>query len=261
MFARKMFSKKQILSAMAGVAMLALPVSALAGHHDDDDWNRPRPYAQHDQGWHQGWMRKQWKHGGWNGTPAQRPPVNYAQPVVQPYGWNNGDEGECDRDGDRCEQAYAPAPVYQPYAPPNYGYNPGAWGGDQDGDEGGAYSSYLQPPPTGNNRSQSLGWLIAKRQQTMVTIAQLRARHDSRGAARLVPVVTALNRRIAALNRVGYNGGYAPPQNYATGAPSNALPYNGGSYYNGGYSGAPYTGNPTVDALSSLAVPFLSGVR
>ena len=102
---------------------------------------------------------------------------------------------------------------------------------------------------------------MAKRQQTMVTIAQLRARHDSRGAARLVPVVTALNRRIAALNRVGYNGGYAPPLNYATGAPSNALPYTGGSYYNGGYTGAPYTGNPTVDAFTAIAVPFLSGVR
>jgi hypothetical protein len=30
-----MFSRKQILSALKGVAMLALPVSAFAAHHDN----------------------------------------------------------------------------------------------------------------------------------------------------------------------------------------------------------------------------------
>jgi hypothetical protein len=48
-------SKKNVLSAMVGLAMLALPAGALAGHHQDWD-DHPRPYAWHDQGWHRGWF-------------------------------------------------------------------------------------------------------------------------------------------------------------------------------------------------------------
>lgn len=258
MFAKKILSKKRFLSAMAGVAMLALPVSAFAGHHDH--WDHPRPNAWHDQGWHKGWMKHQWAHGGQYGTPAQRA-----------YGWNNGYGRECDEDGDRCGWgANAPAPAYQP----NYGYNPGVWTGDEDDDnEARAYPSYLQPSPAGSAPSQSLSWLMAKRQRTMATIARLRARHDARGAARLVPTVTALNRRIGRLNnRLGYSGnyGYAPATGYM--APANSpfnsvpynppIPYNSANPYSGtGYYNAPYTGNPTMDALTAIAVPMLSGVR
>jgi hypothetical protein len=48
--------KKNVLSAVVGLAMLALPASALAGHHQDwDDY--PRPYASHHQAPHQGWFK------------------------------------------------------------------------------------------------------------------------------------------------------------------------------------------------------------
>jgi hypothetical protein len=265
MFAKEIFSKKRILSALAGAAMLALPVSAFAGHHDH--WNHPRPNAWHDHGWHNGWMRHQRARGGWYGPRAER--GWYGPPAQRPYGWNNG--YGCDEDGDRCGWgAGAPMPSYQP----NYGYRPGVWRGDDDGDEGaaGAYPSYLQQSPAGLPPSQSLSWLMAKRQRTMATIAQLRARHDSRGAARLVPSVTALNRRIATLNnRSGYNGNYGyGPTSYVAPVTSsfNPLPYNSpipyntaNPYYGGGYYNTPYTGNPTVDALSALAIPMLSGIH
>jgi len=103
---------------------------------------------------------------------------------------------------------------------------------------------------SGSTPSQSPSWLMAKRQRTMATIAQLRARHDSRGAARLVPTVTALNRRISGLNhQLGCS--VAPMSSQA-----NAIPYNNSAYSNGSYAT-----NPTVDALSAIAVPMLSGIR
>jgi hypothetical protein len=52
--------------------------------------------------------------------------------------------------------------------------------------------------------SQSLDALIAKRHNAMENIAALHAQGDSRGAARLVPIVQALNQRINSV------GPYAP---------------------------------------------------
>jgi len=46
-------SKKSVLSAITGVAMLALPAIAFAGHQYDWD-DDPQPYAWHDQGCHRG---------------------------------------------------------------------------------------------------------------------------------------------------------------------------------------------------------------
>ncbi len=220
-----MFSRKQILSAIVGVAMLALPVSAFAGHHDGD-WNRPRPFAWHDQGLHRGWAKHQWTQGGWYGTPAQRAPINVASPAYPPYAWN------------RHHQWLAPEPPYQAY-PPAYGYAPVA-------------STNCNPAAvySGSTPSQSPSWLTTKRYNTMRTIAQLRARGDSRGAARLVPTVKALNQRIGGLNRQR-GCGVAPMS-----AQANAIPYNNSAYYNGSYAN-----NQTVNALSTIAVPMLSGIR
>jgi hypothetical protein len=242
-----MLSKTTIFSALAGLALLALPVSAIAGHdHDRDDL---RPQRWHDRGWHRGWEHQarsdEW-HGGWYGGPQQR----FDQ-------WNDRRADGCDEDGDDCDGQEGGTGA-------NYGYYPGAWNG-------------ALPGYSGSRAGQSLPWLLAKRQQTMVTIANLRARHDSRGAARLVPTVKALNRRIATVNRYGSNGYRYSPGSYVApptlGTPYSPVTYGGSpyagnypnygnyNYANSGYYGAPYTGNPTVDALTSIAVPLLTGVR
>ncbi|MGO9267287.1 MAG: hypothetical protein ACLQBA_20825 [Candidatus Binataceae bacterium] len=229
-----MFSKKQILSAMAGIAMLALPVSAFAGHHDHDgEWNRPRPFAPHDQGWHRGWDNHQRNRGGWYGTPAQRPFVNNA------YGWN--------RYGHRWQPPVMPYSAYGP----GYGGHmrpTQAYAGAPNCNAAAAY---------GSTPATSQSWMMTKRYNTMNTIAQLRARGDSRAAGRLVPTVTALNQRIGGLNnQFGCNGGYGyAPSSYSGPASYGAMPYNG---Y--GYNGS-YANNQTVNTLSTIAVPMLSGIR
>ena len=50
-----MTTRKSILAAIVGLAMLAMPVRALAGDHHHGNWDdNPRPQAWHDQGWHNG---------------------------------------------------------------------------------------------------------------------------------------------------------------------------------------------------------------
>ena len=57
-------------------------------------------------------------------------------------------------------------------------------------------------------------------------------------------------------NQFGCNGGYGyAPSSYAGPANYGATPYNG---Y--GYNGA-YANNQTVNTLSTIAVPMLSGIR
>jgi hypothetical protein len=103
---------KSILSALAGMAMLALPASALAGHHHE--WNgNQRPFAWHDQGEHRGWF----KHHGYDARPVR----------VE----DEDDEGEhcrrpvertpaflCDDDGDDCRPAGANYWGGYDYGPP-----------------------------------------------------------------------------------------------------------------------------------------------
>jgi hypothetical protein len=279
-----MFSRKQILSAMAGVAMLTMPVSAFAGHHDGDRDDR-RPFAWHDQGFHRGWEKHQIapmgpRYGGGYDEDRRTPARGwYGRPTSRPYGYHR----ECDEDGDRCGwEANAPQRFYRPYAAPNYRYAPGYWNEDENEDEGGSYSWYQQMPPSSYNGSQRMGWLVDRRQRALYAIARLRARHDSRGAARMVKVLNGLNQRIAVVNnpRLGYSGGYGYNSGYGYAPTMNnyfdpanslgsALPYNGSyygspygsSYYGSPYSNGSYYGNPTVDALSSLVVPLLGGIR
>jgi hypothetical protein len=279
---------------MAGLAMLAIPVSALA--HPKDFRDDPRPFAAHDQGWHRGWFKHQAE-----GPMSPTRPFAYRNDYVPPAAyynqalrrdewredawrqnawrrnaWNNGAgyRRGCDADGDDCEGSY----------------NPGYWnngGGYYHNGGGYAYNEdespgwYSMAPLTGMGVPQQQAWLIAKRQRVMVAIARLRARGDSRGAQRLVPVVNAFNRRIARLNNgLGYNSGYGyAPANFGY-APTGYgyAPANGYGYAPTGYGYAPgnslaglaspllygngaYAGNPTIDALSTLVVPMLTGVR
>jgi hypothetical protein len=66
-----MLSRKQILAAMAGLAMMAVPISALAKHHDD--FNNQRPQAWHDRGFHNGEAKRQF-------VPAM--PARLAHPYI-----------------------------------------------------------------------------------------------------------------------------------------------------------------------------------
>jgi hypothetical protein len=103
---------------------------------------------------------------------------------------------------------------------------------------------------------------MAKRQRTMATIAKLRARGDSRGAARLVPAVTAEDNRLGALNHQAiYGNGCSNVTNPVI----NALPYNS-RFSNGAYGYSPtsngsYGHNPTVNALTTIALPMLKGIH
>lgn len=243
-----MFFRKQILSAMAGVTMLALPVSAFANDWNHHNWNQHNravhnasvnhqlvgnapvvgsPYATNRYGWT--------PPVGWNGAPAQR---GYgASAGYPPYAWNR-----------YHHPWFAPSAPYQAYgspypgyARPTYGYPQGALNG-ANCNPAAVYS--------GSTPGTSPSWLMTKRYNTMRTITQLRARGDSRGAARLVPTVQALNQRIGGLNNQA-GCGFAPTSSLV-----NAIPYNGGSYY-----GNPGYGNSTLQSLSSIAVPFLGGIR
>jgi hypothetical protein len=290
-----LLSKGTIFSAMAGLAMLALPVSAFAGHRQDNrSAGRPfadRPFIAHDRGFHNGWFKP--------GPPVRfaqpiyRQPGRQFMPVPRPIGWNNEwreehEEHEwhpavppnywaqrrfpaiaCDGDGDDCRQVpnYRWRSDYPPQYQPSYE--------DEDANEnygGQPYSWYMQSAPVGYNLMQRRDWLIARRQRAMFVIAQLRARGDSRGAARMVRTVNALTVQINSINRqsgYGYNGGgyngggyngggynYAPsayaPSNYA--APVN--PLLGALTGNSGYYGAPNS-NPTLNAVGALIGPML----
>ncbi len=86
-----MTTRKNILAAMVGLAMLAMPVRALAGDHHHGNWDdNPRPQTWHDQGRHNGWFKN---HGdrddyrpGWTGDDHR-----YYQPA-----WHHEDEEDED---------------------------------------------------------------------------------------------------------------------------------------------------------------------
>jgi hypothetical protein len=111
-----MFARKKMFTAMAGLAMLALPLSALAGDHHHN-WNQNAParpaieqkqsrlnfpgrrmFASNDHGAYE------WNHHDW-----EQHPHNGGNWLRNPYsGWN-------------------PAPSrYRPIAPPVYSYGPPA---------------------------------------------------------------------------------------------------------------------------------------
>jgi hypothetical protein len=246
-----MLLKKSLLSALAGVAMLALPAVALAGpqNHDFKD----RPNAGHDNGWHNGWSkhdrdRRDDVHfrdnvhfnnrhyppmvrvaspprtAYWHPVPY-RPvpqPVYYPQPV----------------------RPYYPTPVADCAAPVAAGWNYGP-----------PISYYDTLPPSAYNPAPQMSWLLERRQQAYVVLAQMRARHDRDAANRMLGVINNLNGRIENLNRgtAYYN---APAVNYAP-AP---VPYaaNPAAYntYAGGYNPA-YSNSPVLGALGNVVGPLL----
>jgi hypothetical protein len=219
-----MLSKTKVLSAMVGLAMLALPTAAFAGHHDG---------GFHGHGWHHGWNHG--RRGGWRGR-----------------GWNNGwyGHGEGD-DGDDDGGGYR-------WGRPGWrGGDDGGWrqygygcdddcGGGRWGGYNGAYNNgYFPGGAYGPNQLNSL---IAQRQRTTIELERMRARGDSRGAARMASILQGINGRIAR-SRGGY--GY--------GAPVTPLTTYPGAYNSYGYGNYPYNGN-TANAIGSLMGPLL-GIR
>jgi len=168
-----MISKRKVLSAMAGLAMLVIPAGAFAGHHhDNDEHGNSRPYAWHDQGWHNGWNKHD---NGYRPLNQARPYQMRATPAI-PFNppvarvWQHEDEEEyhhaprwwghrepdrddysrqvCDADGDDC-RTYS------------NGYQ-NSWGGYNYGPP---VSYYDAAPPAGYGSSQQVSWLIQRRQQ------------------------------------------------------------------------------------------------
>jgi len=302
-----MLSHQKILSAMAGLTMLVLPVSAFAGHHNDRVDQGPRgggfqhaahqggfqrPFAPHDQGFHNGWAKHQVGPAPFvnNGRYWATPRVAQTWPVGQnwydrhedwdenhhgrdywarPNQWNDGDRDDwgrrnyqCDADGDDCHWN---RDWGNRYWRNNGGYNYGA-----------PYSWYDESAPAGYAPQQQLSWLMARRQRAMVIIAQMRARGDSRGAARMVAAVNRLDRRIGGVRGYGYtpsaayNYGYSAPLAPTLGgaAPYYGAPnpyYGGGNnpYYGGAgsyYGGNGYYGNSTTGAIVSM-LPYFFGAH
>jgi hypothetical protein len=276
-----LLSKGKIFSAMAGLAILALPVSAFAGHRQDNRFaGRPaeRPFIAHDRGIHNGWSRP-------------TPPIQFARPIYRqsvrqfmppprPIGWNNewreeagerawqgggspnywaqrrfpGSAYGCDADGDECGRPnYRWRSDYRQQYQPSYE--------DNENYGGQPYSWYTQSAPAGYNQMQRRDWLISRRQNAMSVIAQMRARGDSRGAARMVRAVNSLTAQINAIDRqsgYGYNGGRYNGYGY-NGGGYNGYGYGGGGYNGGGYNYAPSSygpsnyaapGNPLLGALT-----------
>jgi hypothetical protein len=256
-----MLSTKKVVSAMIGLAMLALPATVLAGHHEDRG-ERARPYAQHDSGWHNGWFKHQEAAPVRNGRPIWQSPV-----YTPAHHWSRDEDENEDQDDYRPAYAWHHEPDADDYRPvPQWHQEPDGddyWGSNYNYGEPPSYYDAL--PPTGYDASQQLSWLLQRRQAALRTLYLMRARHDSRAAGRIAQQLNNINARIRLLQGGRY-GGYAPPVEYA--APVN--PYAGnlfGNSYNPGYAN-PYYGNPgyansyygnnpTTNLLGSLIGPLL----
>lgn len=235
-----MTSKKSVMSAIAGLAIFALPASALAGHHYDWD-DRPRPYTLHDQVWHRGWFKH---HRHYSATPVG----------------DEEDEGEqghfgrpgrppaflCDEDGDDC----APNP------------NQGGW----DYDYGPPTSYYQAAPPAGYNLVQHRDWLVDRQRRAYHVLTLMRARHDTKAVHRISTVIHQLDARIAQDNQLLAGDRYqSPPIPYfpMESNPSYYYPRQSSADY-GTYGYYPRYGynpnsaaSPGLNALTSMLGPLL----
>lgn len=276
-----MLPTRKIIFAMAGVAMLTLPATAFAKQHRGYRDNRPAawpPASGRYQEPHHGWF----KPAPYAATPADYPKGYYGAPTAyyptaRSVAWNNGVNGVhrvCDADGDGCRRVPNGGATYmnQPYLPAVY---------PRHANNGGAPCNYLPAqmpayydamPPASMNLIQQRDWLIARRQILMRQIAQLRAHHDSRGAARLVGMIQPINAHIQRINNqlgsaptVG-NSPYVPAianipyGSYGSGnSGHSANPY----YVNAAYQGgnAPYNGYAVVQNVGNAVLPMLSYIH
>jgi hypothetical protein len=216
-----MLSKTKVLSAIIGLTMLVLPTAAFAGHHD---------WRFHGHGWRHGWNHG-W-HEGWHGHGPRN-------------GWYGRGEGDDDGGWNRWG-----GPGWRGGDDDDQGWRHSAYGcGGDDDDCGGRWNGYNGPYnngyfPGGAYNSNTLNSLITQRQRTTIELERMRARGDSRGAARMAAVLQGLNSRIArAQGGYGYGAPLAPLSGYP------------GAYNSYGYS-SPYYGN-AAGAIGSLMGPLL----
>jgi hypothetical protein len=232
-----MITKQKILSALAGITLLAMPVSAFAGHHDRGWRDSDRPFVGHDNGLHRGWFK-------------------HAE-----------DENE-NEDGDYGRRRY-----YEPeYRQPNYeyqrwhheepeddGYAPN-WGSNYDYGEGPSW--YDEAPQSTWGFSQRQSFLMQRRQQAYYVLARMRARGDRHAANRMQAVINRLNAQINNGGRRAYGPRLGnPPTAYNGNGYDPRYGYNNG--YGAGSNGYGYggTGNPTIDTLGSVLGPMLGNYR
>jgi hypothetical protein len=179
---------RNLLYALAGAVLLALPVSASAqiataptipnfGKHricdadgDDCRWVANAPAAYHrrcdrdsDRCW---WV----PNSAWN--------------------WNS--HYVCDADGDRCHW--------------NNNYGPQYWHNHGGHDYGAPYAWYQAEPPSGYNLVRRRNWLINRRNVANSALAQARDRGDKGAEDRLQTVIGELNNRIGRINRQASRG-------------------------------------------------------
>jgi hypothetical protein len=131
-----MTSKKYVVSAMVGLALFALPASALAGHHHHWD-DRSRPYAWQDQGMRRGWLKH---HGQYAGRPIEDEDDHGEHRHYKPH--YKSPAFLCDDDGDDCEST-------------NHGY--------RGEDYRPPVSYYRAEPPVGYGLMQQRNWLVQRR--------------------------------------------------------------------------------------------------
>jgi hypothetical protein len=158
-------SKKNVLSAIVALTILALPAAALAGH--DHDWDGgPRPFPWHDQGWHHGWF----KHHRHYGVRQAEDEEDERPPALL-----------CDEDGDDCEPNLGDW-GYDRYVPPI------------------SYSRAL--PPAGYGLVQQRNWLLEHQRRAYNALTLMRARNDRNAMQRISTVIHGLDARIARDNRL-----------------------------------------------------------
>jgi hypothetical protein len=176
-----MLLTKKMLSAAVGLAMLATPAAALAGHRVADVTDLPMHVAQNP-----GPQMEPVKwHGGYHQVcDADRDDCRWVpnQPVS-----NGNMRYQCDADGDDCRWVG--------------GYGPQYWPDHGGYDYGAPFSWYRAEPPARYGLSQRRNWLVARRQRAYFVMAKMRARGDRHAEERMVRAIDDLNARIANLNR------------------------------------------------------------
>jgi hypothetical protein len=248
-----MIAKGLLLSVVIGLAMISLPVSGLAGHHDDTD-DGPRPNAWHDHGWHNGW----YKHHEDRDDEDQdeqgdehhhyHPHVRYVAPASPSWEHRESDPDDhyrvCDMDGDDCRIVPNREPAYSCDEDGDdcHLVNQHYWGGY---DYGPPVPYYESMAPSRYNIAQQRDWLIQRRLRAYQVLAKMRARHDRNAANRMLKVVNGLNARIVRDDQLISKSGYAAP----VGAPYRSDPY--GTPSNPNYGSAP-AANPIGGIVGPL---------
>ena len=196
---------KSALSALAGIALMALPAAALAwqpgiqfvkhheGHHrvcdgdgDDCHWVADVPPGYHRQCDADG-DDCRWVHNGrghWHKHQRCDEDGDDCRWVGGNPHWDR--HYQCDADGDDCHWAGDYGPQYWRQ---HGGYNYGA-----------PLQWYQSEAPASYNLAQRRDWLIRRRQVADNVLKQMRARGDVDAQRRMQAVIGDLNGRIARVN-------------------------------------------------------------